>query len=73
MIILYIILAALALVLFVHMSYVYVMGLKRARKAGRLSKYVRVFATVTIGCMVPFYVLLNLTVGTILFLELPKT
>ena len=58
---------------FVHVSYVYVMGLKRARDADRLTWPVYIFAIPTIAIMLPFYVALNLTVGTLLFLELPRS
>ena len=68
-----IIIGAILLMAFVHMSYVYVMGLKRARDNGRLAWPVYVFAIPTVAVMLPFYVLLNLTVGTVLFLELPQS
>ena len=58
---------------FVHMSYVYVMGLKTARDKGTLEWPVYIFAVPTIAIMLPFYVALNLTVGTLLFLELPRS
>ena len=58
---------------FVHVSYVYVMGLKRARDEDRLTWPVYIFAVPTIAIMLPFYVALNLTVGTLLFLELPRS
>ena len=58
---------------FVHVSYVYVMGLKRARDEDRLTWPVYIFAVPTIAVMLPFYVALNLTVGTLLFLELPRS
>ena len=58
---------------FVHVSYVYVMGLKRARDEDRLTWPVYIFAIPTIAIMLPFYVALNLTVGTLLFLELPRS
>ena len=58
---------------FVHVSYVYVMGLKRARDEDRLTWPVKMFAYPTIVVMLPFYVALNLTVGTLLFLELPRS
>ena len=68
-----ILLASFVLLAFVHMSYVYVMGLKRARDKGTLSKWVYPFAIPTVAIMLPFYFLLNITLGSLLFLELPKT
>lgn len=67
------ILSPLILMLFVHMSYVYTMGLKRARDNDSLTWPVYVFAVPTLIVMVPFYILLNLTLGTIFFLEPPRS
>jgi len=67
------ILSGFLVMAFVHMSYVYVMGLKRAYDKGTLSKWVYPFAIPTIAIMLPFYFLMNVTVGSILFLELPMT
>ena len=69
----YLALALLLLPPFVHVSYVYVMGLKRARDEDRLTWPVYIFAVPTIAIMLPFYIALNLTVGTLLFLELPRS
>lgn len=67
------ILAGYALIGFVHMSYIYVMGLKRARDNDQLHWSVYPFAVPTVVIMLPFYFLLNITVGSLLFLELPRT
>lgn len=73
MTILYLLAAAYLLAAIVHMSYVYVMGLKFARDNGGIPYPVYVLAVPTIIVMIPFYVLLNLTLGTILFLEWPRS
>jgi len=65
------------LMMFVHMSYVYVMCLKWARN----KKYLRwpdhwpVFGFIvpTVGTMIPFYIALNLTIASVLFLEFPRS
>ncbi len=69
----YILFAAYALIAFVHMSYVYVMGLKRARDNGTLHWTVYPFAYPTMAVMLPFYVMLNLTIATVSFLEFPRS
>lgn len=69
MIALYLLIAAVLLMMFVHMSYVYVMGLKFARDHNGIPKPVYLFAVPTIAVMIPFYVLLNWTIGNILFFE----
>ena len=69
----YLIFLFVFLPLFVHMSYVYTMGVKKARGEGNLSKPVLFFIVPTLAVMLPFYVLLNIVVGSIIFLELPRT
>ena len=70
MIAVYLLLATFLLILFVHLSYVYVMGYKYAEKHGGVPRIALVFFIPTIVVMVPFYVLMNWTIGNILFLEL---
>jgi len=67
---LYTLAAMVMLALFVHMSYVYVMGYKYARDNGGVPTPAKLFFFPTVAVMVPFYVLLNWTIGNILFLEL---
>lgn len=58
---------------FVHVSYVYVMGLKRARDKDRLTWPVYIFAVPTVAVMVPHYIALNLLLGSLFFWELPRS
>ena len=58
---------------FVHVSYVYVMGLKRARDEDRLTWPVYIFAVPTVAVMVPHYIALNLLLGSLFFWELPRS
>lgn len=69
----YLVLLAILLPPFVHVSYVYATGLLRARNDGRLTAPVKVFAYPTLAVMFPFYVALNLTLASVIFLELPRT
>lgn len=65
------------LMLFVHMSYVYVMCLKWSRDKGLLKwpDHWPVFGFIvpTVGVMIPFYILLNLTVASVLFADPPRS
>ena len=63
---------AIVLAAIVHMSYVYAMGVKRAYHDDELRWPVMVLAVPTLAIMLPLYILLNVTVGTVLFLELPR-
>ena len=58
---------------FVHVSYVYTMGLKRARDEYRLTWPVKMFAYPTIAVMVPHYIALNLLLGSLFFWEPPRS
>jgi len=60
------IVGAYLLAAFVHMSYVYAMGLKWARDNGGIPAPVYVFAGPTALVMITFYVLLNLTRASVL-------
>ena len=64
---------AVLLIPIVHAFYVYVMGIKRARDNDALHWPVKCVSYPTIALFLPLYVLLNLTLGTILFLELPRS
>lgn len=63
-------LSPLLLIMFVHMSYVYVMGYKYARDNTGVPLPAKLFFYPTLAVMIPFYVLLNWTLGNVLFVEL---
>lgn len=67
------IVSAYLLMAFVHMSYVYAMGLKWARDNGGIPWPVYVFIAPTAVVMIPFYVMLNLSLGSLFFLEFPRS
>ena len=62
----------LVLIFVVWAYYLAVMALKAGRDRGLLRTETRVAAAVLIAMGAPAYVLLNLTVGTILFLDPPR-
>lgn len=65
------------LAMFVHMSYVYVMCLRWARKKEylRWPEHWPVFGFIvpTLVAMIPFYITLNLTLASVLFLDPPRS
>lgn len=65
--------SAYLLIAFVHVSYIYVVSLQAARKKNKLHWFVYLFAIPTIVFMLPFYWLLNISLGSLLFLEFPRS